>query len=640
VANETYTQEGVDSLLEHLRRATIGRYDVYAELGTGGMASVFLALDLALDRKVAIKVMSPALANSPDNIERFKREAKVAASLNHPNIIGILAVGDDPDLAYFVMKYVEGRSLDSVIKETGAQSVPFVQTVIGSAGKALNYAHTRGIIHRDVKPANFMLDQDGWLIVTDFGIAKMADTKGLTMTGSIIGTPYYMSPEQFNGKAITGATDQYALGVVAYELLTGKQPYTGDTIAEVMRGHLIDDPPSVRAVRPEVPPGIDVCIAKMMAKNPADRYPTLEDAVMAFGSVSQTVEVEVRTQIISLAKSGMMQQPRMSVPLSPVPPQRPAKTTAPGAKTKPAATRRVAAPVEAEEEVTEEHEVPARRGKKKSRMPMLVGLLVFVLGAGGAAAMLKPEWVASLRGMLAGGPSVAPIDSTAIRAEAAERERIAAQLLDSIQRADSVARVIARADSIVRADSLARAAAAARTAAARRTQIAAAPPRPSPSAAAPPAARPSPAQTPPVSTGIPVAGAPSTPAASTAPTTPVPSAKDGGAASQPRPAQPNTSIPVAGQSTPPVATPPVAAPAPQPVATGPGTIRIGSRIPLAVLYMGDEVRPIGERGLQTLTFPAGTVRISIRAEKCTTWDTTFTVVAGQTHSIGFRPSRC
>ena len=599
------------------------------------MASVFLALDLALDRKVAIKVMSPALASSPDNIERFKREAKVAASLNHPNIIGILAVGDDPDLAYFVMKYVEGRSLDSVIKETGGQTVPFVQTVIGSAGKALNYAHTRGIIHRDVKPANFMLDQDGWLIVTDFGIAKLADTKGLTMTGSIIGTPYYMSPEQFNGKAITGATDQYALGIVAYELLTGKQPYTGDTIAEVMRGHLIDDPPSVRAVRPDVPEVIDLCITKMLAKNPADRYATLEDAVLAFGGVSQKVEVEVRTQIISLAKSGMMQQPRMSVPVSPVPAQRPPKPAAgaaAAAKTKPAATKRV----HIEEEHSEEHEVPVRR-KKSSKMPVLVGLLLFIVAGGGVTAWLRPDLASSLRARLlgmGGGVLSAPIDSAAIR-DSLENARVAALVrADSILRADSVARVIARADSIVRADSLTRAAAA-RAAAGRRTQVAAAPPRTAP--AARPAATP---PTPAVRPSIPTAGAPAAaiatpPAASTAPTTAV--AKDG-AAAQARTAQPQSSIPVAGQAAPAVA--PQTAPPPAPVATGPGTIRIGSRIPLAVLYLGDEVRPIGEQGLQTLSFPAGPVRISIRAEKCVQWDTTFTVVAGQVHTIGYRPSRC
>lgn len=631
MANETYTHSDTDSLLEHLRRATIGRYDVYAELGTGGMASVFLALDLALDRKVAIKVMSPALASSHDNIERFKREAKVAASLNHPNIIGILAVGDDPDLAYFVMKYVEGRSLESVIKESGAQSVPFVQTVIGASGKALNYAHSRGVIHRDVKPANFMLDQDGWLIVTDFGIAKMEDTKGLTMTGSIIGTPYYMSPEQFNGKAVTGATDQYALGVLAYELLTGKQPYTGETIAEVMRGHLFDNVPSVRALRPDVPEGIDACVKKMMAKDPKDRFADLDQAVMAFGSVSPTVEVEVRTQIISLAKSGMMAQPRMSMPLSPVPANRAPKaaTKASTAKTKamaPAARR--GAPVEDHDE----EEAPAR----KSRAGLLVGLLVLVVAAAGLTAVLRPDIVSSVRASIAGtsngSPGAATVDPVAALRDSLEGERLAQLAADSTRRADSVASVIARADSIVRADSISRANAAAAVAA----RNAARRPAATPPARSTPAATP---VTPPVraQAGIPTAGAGSAPPpASATPASAEPvagsaAAKDGAAGAAPRTATPPPTIPTAGAATP--------TPAP-PAATAPGTIRIGSRIPLAVLYIGEEVRPIGEQGIQTLSFPAGQVRISIRAEKCAAWDTTFTVVAGQTHTIGYRPVSC
>ncbi len=625
MANETYTHTDTDSLLEHLRRATIGRYDVYAELGTGGMASVFLALDLALDRKVAIKVMSPALSSSHDNIERFKREAKVAASLNHPNIIGILAVGDDPDLAYFVMKYVEGRSLESVLKQGGAQSVPFVQTVIGSSGKALHYAHTRGVIHRDVKPANFMLDQDGWLIVTDFGIAKMEDTKGLTMTGSIIGTPYYMSPEQFNGKAVTGATDQYALGVLAYELLTGKQPYTGETIAEVMRGHLFDEVPSVRDLRKDVPEGIDACVKRMMAKDPKDRYPNLEEAVMAFGSVSPTVEVEVRTQIINLAKSGMQAQPKMSMPLSPVPANRPPKATkASTAKTKAMAPapRRGAQPAEDHED----EEAPAKR----SKLPMLVGLLLLVVGGGAATAWLRPDLVESVRASIT-GTSTTAADPLALLRDSIETARVARSTADSVARADSIARLVARADSVLRADSIARANAAAlaqRNAAARRTATAT-PPR-----ATPPVAAATPATTTPASS-IPTVGG-GTPAAASG-AAPSAAAKDGAAGSTPARSTTPPTVPTVGAE--PATPPPAAAPATA-TATGPGIIRIGSRIPLAVLYMGDEVRPIGEQGIQTLSFPAGTVRISIRAEKCATWDTTFTVVAGQTHTIGYRPVSC
>jgi serine/threonine protein kinase len=480
----TYTPAGTEPLIDRLRRAVIGRYDVYAELGSGGMASVFLALDLALERKVAIKVMSPALANSPDNVERFKREAKVAAALNHPNIIGILAVGDDPELAFFVMKYVEGRSLDSVIKDEGPQPVTLVQSVIASAGKALFYAHTRGVIHRDVKPANFMLDRDGWLVVTDFGIAKQADVKGLTMTGSLIGTPYYMSPEQYHGRPVSPSADQYALGIVAYELLTGTAPYTGDTVAEVMRGHLFDDVPNVRAVRPDVPVELEACIARMMAKKPEERFPTLEEAVIAFGAISPTQEVVVRTQIIELAKIGAEQQPQMRVPLSPVPLQRPPQTvpvtrhSAPGADTVSNASTAETAVFDSGVRASKLGRAAAPSGRaqepaSRSRLPLVVGLLLAVAGTAGAAAWLRPGLFASLGIGGPGGVAVPPLDSTAIRdsIDRAVLARIAIE--DSVASADSIARIlasartdsIARADSIVRADSAARATAAARRAA-------------------------------------------------------------------------------------------------------------------------------------------------------------------------------
>ncbi len=325
MVTETFAEYGTEPLIERLRRSTIGRYDVYAELGSGGMASVFLALDLALDRKVAIKVMSPALASSADAIERFRREAKVAAALNHPNIIGIYAVGDDPELAYYVMKFIEGRSLDSVIRDEGKQSIQFTQAIIQYSGNALAYAHTRGVVHRDVKPANFMLDLDGWLVVTDFGIAKMEDAKGLTMSGTLVGTPYYMSPEQFDGSPVTGAVDQYALGVVAYEMLTGRTPFNATSLGEVMKGHLLDPPPPIRELRADVPLEMEACIQRMLAKKPSDRFPSLAEAVNAFGSIHPVDERQIRTQIISLAKSGALLQPRMSVPASPMPTRNPAR---------------------------------------------------------------------------------------------------------------------------------------------------------------------------------------------------------------------------------------------------------------------------------------------------------------------------
>lgn len=441
-------------VVDALRRATIGRYDIYAELGSGGMATVYLALDLALDRKVAIKVLDPSLAYSAENVARFKREAKVAASLTHPNIIGIHAVGDDADIAYFVMQYVEGRALDSVVREDGAQSVGFVRSVVAAVGSALQYAHVRGVIHRDVKPANLMLDRDGRVIVTDFGIAKRDDGKGLTVTGSVIGTPYYMAPEQFQGAPITAAADQYALGVVAFELLTGRQPYVGDTVAQVMKGHLFDPVPSVRSLRPDVPESVDAAITRMLAKEPAERFASLDDAVKAFGSVTATQEQEVRTQIIHLAMSGAMSQPVISVPLSPSPAVRQGSSPQP----EPAA--------------------PPRAGitHHASRYPWVLAGIALVLGIGAATAMLRPDLINRARKSIASGradladtgvvisaadvPRVTPpgVPAAANDPEAAKR---AIEIRDSLEQAQAAERLREPRRQTIR-DSLAALAAARR----------------------------------------------------------------------------------------------------------------------------------------------------------------------------------
>ncbi|HLQ22983.1 MAG TPA: serine/threonine-protein kinase, partial [Gemmatimonadales bacterium] len=167
---------------EALRASTLGDYDIAGELGRGGMATVYLAHDIALDRKVAIKVMSQVLSLG-DGVERFKREAKTAASLSHPNIIPIYAVRHSERLLYFVMKNVDGRSLDSIIRELGPLPIPMVQAILGQSASAFGYAHRRGVVHRDIKPGNILIDDEGWAVVTDFGIAKVSEAEQLTGTG-------------------------------------------------------------------------------------------------------------------------------------------------------------------------------------------------------------------------------------------------------------------------------------------------------------------------------------------------------------------------------------------------------------------------------------------------------------------------
>ena len=304
--------------VEALRAATLGDYDVAGELGRGGMATVYLAHDIALDRKVAIKVMSQALSLG-DGVERFRREAKTAASLSHPNIIPIYAVQRTERLLYFVMKYVDGRSLDSIIKELGPLPIPMVQAILGQTASAFGYAHRRGVVHRDIKPGNILIDDEGWAVVTDFGIAKVSEAEQLTSTGLSVGTPTYMSPEQVAAQPVTGASDQYSLGVVAYEMLTGKPPFTGGGMMAMMYAHVHQAPAPIEATRPDCPEGLRTAVMRMMAKEPANRWPSVEDVIAAIGSPTLTTDDPTRSQLIAIAKTGQRRAIGVTTPRSPIP---------------------------------------------------------------------------------------------------------------------------------------------------------------------------------------------------------------------------------------------------------------------------------------------------------------------------------
>ena len=358
---------GGTSLIDALRRATAGEYDMGGELGAGGMATVFLAHDLALGRKVAIKVMSPALVAMPGMVERFKREARTAASLSHPHIIPIYAVKQSAEVVYFVMKYIEGRSLESVVKAAGALPVPLVQTVLYQAAAALGAAHKAGVVHRDVKPANIMVDTDGWVVVTDFGIAKVAETTGLTMTGATIGTPSYMSPEQCEAKReLTGSSDQYSLGIVAYELLTGHTPFQAETTLGLLFAHVHEPPPPPG---PDVPAHVADALLRMLEKDPAKRFPDVEAAIAALGGGPVANDDPVREQLRQLARAGAADDVRRiaSTPVSPLPATR--------SRTAPTAPRTAARPASAP---------PATPAKRRSPLVWAVPL-VLVIGAGAAA---------------------------------------------------------------------------------------------------------------------------------------------------------------------------------------------------------------------------------------------------------------
>ena len=366
--------ENVDVLAQLLTNATLGDYDIYGELGRGGMAAVYLALDLALNRKVAIKTMLPELVSREGMVERFKREAQTAAGLSHPHIIQIFSVKQTKELVYFVMKFIEGRSLESVINEKGKLSVEMTQIVLSQVASALAYAHRKGVVHRDIKPANIMIDEDGWAIVTDFGIAKVQEAQNLTATGTAIGTPHYMSPEQFHNKAITGQSDQYSLGVVAYEMLLGRKPFDGATYAEIITQHLFEEPPDLRVARPDVPEHVAAAVKRMLAKDPVQRFPDLDAAAQELGTPHKKEGDGVRTEMISLAKNGPTKKVRMSVPMSPIPATK--KTVA-------------SAPPAAATVVERQPKGKAAPAASKSRAPLIAAALVLVAGASGGYMLFK-----------------------------------------------------------------------------------------------------------------------------------------------------------------------------------------------------------------------------------------------------------
>ena len=269
-------------LQERMTQVLAGRYRVQKLLGAGGMGAVFLANDLTLEREVAIKVLPPDMSRDDRVVARFQREAKTAAKLDHPNIIPIHRVESEGGLHYFVMKYVTGRSLDSMLDDGRPLPIPFAMRVLSEAAAALGHAHARGVVHRDVKPANIMLGGDDQVVLTDFGISKVGDlTAQLTQTGMIIGTPHYMAPEQATGRDVDGRADQYSLAVVGHQLFTGKLLFSGDSAHTIIYRHVSEEPPRASSLRPDIPPAADAALHRALRKDPNERFATMEDFARA-----------------------------------------------------------------------------------------------------------------------------------------------------------------------------------------------------------------------------------------------------------------------------------------------------------------------------------------------------------------------
>jgi serine/threonine-protein kinase len=277
--------ERPDDDLTRLRRATGNRYRVRRRMGGGGMADVYDAEQVQLGRRVVIKVLHPHLARDAEVAERFRREAEAAARLVHPHICAILDYGATDDVVFTVMPHLEGGSLADVIQRSRTVNAARVASVAAQVACALDYAHRRGVVHRDVKPDNVLFDEDGNALITDFGIATARFHGRLTASGRAMGTPHYMSPEQAMGKLVDGRSDIYAIGILLYESLTGAPPFDGADAFAVSYKQVHEAPPSLAETAPRAPAALTEITMRCLAKAPGDRYARggeLADALIAF----------------------------------------------------------------------------------------------------------------------------------------------------------------------------------------------------------------------------------------------------------------------------------------------------------------------------------------------------------------------
>ncbi len=291
----------------------LGRYDVRERIGRGGMATVYKAWDTNLDRWVAVKVLHDHLADDPEFNARFEREAKLVAALNHPNIVQIFDFEhierDGQAIYYMVMPYITGQSLRALMEQRQAAgenlSIEEVEQVMDAVCGALSYAHIQGMIHRDVTPANILFNEGGGIVLADFGLAKLADSRKLTQTGMTTGTPIYMSPEQGTGDTLDSRSDLYSLGVILYEMLAGHPPFDGDTAFALIMKHVNDPVPLERLKGLDI--NIQRVVQRVLAKDPADRYASAGDFLKDFkqavvGSLSTAVRSGVGTILIPMPK--------------------------------------------------------------------------------------------------------------------------------------------------------------------------------------------------------------------------------------------------------------------------------------------------------------------------------------------------
>jgi serine/threonine protein kinase len=390
---------GGDTLLAMTKEHLGKDYRIEKELGRGGMAVVYKGVEIALERTVALKVVPPDSANLGQAAERFRREAKLAASLDHPNIIPVYRVGQAGPLHYMAMKFVEGRAVDSILEQQGALPLPVCIAILRYSAAGLAFAHERKIVHRDIKPANILVDKDGRVMVSDFGIARALEEVSMTASGMMIGTPYYMSPEQCGGQKVSPQSDQYSLGIMGFQLLTGEVPFLADSMVGVIQHHYMTPVPDILQVRPEVPKELLDIVYCSLNKDPNDRFATTRDMAAALENVPMTdadkEEAEKLLKELSLGRiipkvrTGTL--PPLALTISgPGPRVQPRPITAPKSRPPSPAVR------------------PIRRKKKKNKMLMpAMGLIFMGLAGGGFLQYQNMQDQASARAAQAKKDSIA-----------------------------------------------------------------------------------------------------------------------------------------------------------------------------------------------------------------------------------------
>ena len=326
---------GFEMLLERIRAATANEYEIERQIGVGGMATVFLARDIALDRPVAIKVMRPELIDVERVQDRFVIEARTAAKLGHPGIVTVYSIKQGGGLLYIVMRYVEGRTVEEILRERGVLEQETVAAIIARVADALHFAHGKGIVHRDVKPSNIIIDMAGQPVVTDFGIARVSTAPGITMAGSMLGTPTYMSPEQCRGMAVTAASDQYSLGVMTFQMLTGRTPFAGEFF-ELIEAHKNFAPPSLGELVSGLDPILEQTVMRMLAKDPAERWESLAEVaqrlLMANASPRELEQMQATVSFFRTALPPELLTPAPGLATAePTPPDASASTPQPAA---------------------------------------------------------------------------------------------------------------------------------------------------------------------------------------------------------------------------------------------------------------------------------------------------------------------